>query len=462
MTTHPLHPVRSEKGVALIIVLLLLVVMMGLTTGLTLSGQTEIAMASNELSYAGARAAAEAGINRAMEKIMANTTTNLLATGVVPGIGNGPFTLGAYEYSFEILDDDNPALYAAPLSAMQLTQMGEQGNPALNSNAYLILRATGTGPRGTTLTVSRVLQSVMTPNITTSTATVLSNPAILVNGNLSMDGVNQVLGSQGNVHANGNITKSGSSGRVAGKLTASGTLTAGTFRADGTQGGGFPVIQVPDVKASDYAGLADWILTDTGTILRAGDNVQCGTKSGPTCPTGWTHSGGGNWSASGSMPSSATYYVKGSATMNGTGKSTLTAVSVIAEGNITLTGNGQFKPENPSKVQFVTNGDLSMGVDADDPLNVDGQILVREQFKIHGNSEFQGRVIVQDKDGATNAYNSSTGQGRRGSSMLSSNQMDGTMTVTYNGSLGDIVTTIVTTLAAPPTYTNNFSGWMEQ
>jgi type II secretory pathway component PulK len=61
MITHPMNPLRSEKGVALIIVLLLLAVMAGLTTGLTLNGQTEIAMAHNETYYAATRAAAEAG-----------------------------------------------------------------------------------------------------------------------------------------------------------------------------------------------------------------------------------------------------------------------------------------------------------------------------------------------------------------------------------------------------------------
>ena len=60
MTSHPMDPVRSEQGVALIIVLLLLAVMAGLTTGLTLNGQTEIAMATNEAYYAGARGAADA------------------------------------------------------------------------------------------------------------------------------------------------------------------------------------------------------------------------------------------------------------------------------------------------------------------------------------------------------------------------------------------------------------------
>ena len=66
MTIHPLNPVRSERGIALIVVLLLLGVMAALTTGLTLSGSTEVSMASNEMYYAGARAAAEAGMNRAV------------------------------------------------------------------------------------------------------------------------------------------------------------------------------------------------------------------------------------------------------------------------------------------------------------------------------------------------------------------------------------------------------------
>src|SRR5436190_11528369 len=102
MITHPMNLIRSEKGVALIIVLLLLAVMAGLTAGLSLNSQTEIAMAHNETYYAGARAAAEAGINRATEQIIGNTTTNLLTTKAIPVIGNGPFVLNnEYSYSFE-------------------------------------------------------------------------------------------------------------------------------------------------------------------------------------------------------------------------------------------------------------------------------------------------------------------------------------------------------------------------
>src|SRR6185436_13913143 len=213
MITHPMNPIRSEKGIALIIVLLLLAVMAGLTTGLSLSSQTEIAMAHNETYYAGARAAAEAGLNRATELIQ-NTTNpdyvllNLLVTKSVPGIGNGPFVLtNEYSYSFEILDDDDPALYngvalTGPKTTVgtQLNAMNENGDPNDDDNMRMILRATATGPHGTSVTIARVLEQVAFPDLPETTTI---NPAILVNGNLDLNGNSLVVnGTQGNVHAN--------------------------------------------------------------------------------------------------------------------------------------------------------------------------------------------------------------------------------------------------------------------
>ena len=101
-------------------------------------------------------------------------------------------------------------------------------------------------------------------------------------------------------------------------------------------------------------------------------------------------------------------------------------------------------------------------VDADDSVDMDGQIMVREQMKIFGNSEFQGRVMVEDRDSASNAYDAvSNPNGRKGSNNVDANTLNGNMTVTYNGHLGDIVTTIELP-AGPSTYTNNISGWLEQ
>ena len=76
-----MDPVRSEQGVALIIVLLLLAVMAGLTTGLTLNGQTEIAMATNEAYYAGARGAAEA---EAFGDVVVDIQVQFISIRIVP------------------------------------------------------------------------------------------------------------------------------------------------------------------------------------------------------------------------------------------------------------------------------------------------------------------------------------------------------------------------------------------
>jgi hypothetical protein len=109
----------------------------------------------------------------------------------------------------------------------------------------------------------------------------------------------------------------------------------------------------------------------------------------------------------------------------------------------------------------VTNGDFELGgtVDADDSIDMDGQIMVREQMKIYGNSEFQGRVMVEDRDHADNIYGPGNLNGNRGGDPLTENSLSGNMTVTYNGSLGGIDVTIP---GGPDTYTNTISGWMEQ
>ncbi|HEX6164581.1 MAG TPA: hypothetical protein VFZ31_14520 [Vicinamibacterales bacterium] len=472
MTTHPMNPVRSEQGVALIIVLLLLAVMAGLTTGLTLNGQTEIAMAHNEQYYAGARAAAEAGMNRATEQILGNITDNLMVTKAVPVIGNGPFNLtDEYSYTFEILDDDDPVLYGGaaltgPGPGTQLEAMAEDGDPNVDGNMRMVVRATATGPRGTMVTIARILESVAIPDLPTTTTI---NPAILVNGDLSIAGNTKVIGTQGNVHANEDVTGSGGSYEVAGNLTASGDLI-GDIHATGLTAGGMPPIPVPEIKVADYTGLATHKLTSTGAILvlSGGMWVPCFGKGATECPVGWSYSLATNtWSASGSMPTSgvnkSTYWVEGNVALNGTGKTAgFTQMSVLAEGNLTVQGNGKFKPGNESGIQFVTNGDfdLSGTVDADDSLDMDGQILVREQMRIAGNSEFQGRVMVEDRDHADNIYNAVTNpNGNRGGDPLEVNSLSGNMTVTYNGSLGGITVEIP---GGPDTYTNTISGWIEQ
>jgi len=415
-------------------------------------------MASNETYYAGARAAAEAGMNRAVNQIVdpANNLINLMVIGTpVPVIGNGPFNLNSqYTYRFEIRDDDDPVLYPSMTPAQlaaAIASMTENTNSNVDTNRRVMLRAIGTGPNGTTVTVSRVLQITEIPDLP-ETTTLISNPAILVNGDLDLNGNNfEVKGLRGNVHANGNIT--GNNTRISGDVTATGTVDP-RIDSGGVTAGNQPGISIPDIKAQDYINLADYKLKADGTIVNLATNTTL--TAAQRDATNWTFTGG-VWKAAGSSPLTATYYSETAVYIKGTGSNPPVAMSVIAEGSITIEGNGKFSPENGAGIQFVTNGDFDLGGTAtveDVTVDFDGQIMAREQIKLIGSTKFQGRVMAQNADSATNAL-------RQGVSTLASNVLGGSMTVTYNGHLGDIETTI-TIPGGASTYTNNIRGWIEQ
>jgi cytoskeletal protein CcmA (bactofilin family) len=478
MSNQPIVQSKSERGIALVVVLLLMAVLSGIATGFAMNGHVEAQMGQNEVYFAGARAAAEAGLNRSIVEILADTSHNLLcgADGVcddVPTaavnadngsiaflIGSaGPYALdtaGQYTYTVEVLDDDNDTLYETPLTPAQRTAMGENGIINNNSNDRLILRATGYGPNGTTVKIARVLETVDTPHTTTTTTRALSNPAFLVNGDLTAHGNIHIQGASGSVHANGNLVIDGNSADVSQNATSSGTFTTNqNWHAGGSQGGGRPTINVPDIHASDYMGLADYKLTSTGQIQNLVNNVWTNCNTGGCATTGFTFSGGA-WSIAGNSAGTGTYYVEGDVTISGSpngggtgNNATNLALSIISTGSINITGTPKFTPENSAKIQFVTDKDLTIGgnTDLDDPTIVEGQILVREQVAINGNPEFQGRVIVQNV--------TSTGG-------LTTNSISGNPTITYNGTLGAIETTNTNTITGATTYVNNVSGWMEQ
>lgn len=446
----------------MIIVLLLLAVMSGLATGMTLSSQVEIAMASNETFYAGARAAAEAGINRAIEAITADTTTNLLAgqDGAVDSAnpaaavnadngsiafmltGGSPYTLGTsgqYTYTIQIFDDDDPSLYDAPLTAAQLLAMNEDGSIYVNQNDRLILRATGIGPSGTTVTVSRILETVDTT--TTTDTTTITNPAILVNGDLTISGNPDILGANGSVHANGGLDINGTSLTVAQNATAAGVFDAPDgWHSGGSQGGGAPSVNVPTVNAADYQAYATHRLTSGGQVILVSTGL-------PVAGTGWTFAGS-TWSLGGSNAPTGTFYVEGSVTVSGNRGSNASplALSIIATGSITVSGNSTIRPENAAALQFVTDGDLVLSGNLDaDQTTVEGQSLVKEQLKISGNPDLRGQIIVAD---SASVFNEAT-----------SNVISGNPTITYDGSFAGLVTP--GDIIESTTYLNNVSGWME-
>jgi len=423
--TSPSGSAGSERGVALIIVLLLLAVMSGLATGLTVNGQVEIAMATNETYYAGARAAAEAGANRARAAIIADTSTNLLAgqDGAVDAtnpaaavntdngridfrLTGGPVyalgTTGQYTYTIQIFDDDDPSLYTTPLTAAQLDEMGgpgpatEDGTGFTNTNDRLVLQATGFGPSGTTVRVRRILSSsdssVPAPPNPPPTPV---NAAIIVDGDLQISGNPNINGDNGSVQANGNLILNGSPS-ISQNAFASGTYTVtGSPTVGVSSGGGQPTVTVPTVNAADYQYLATHRLTSGGDVILVSTGL-------PVSGTGWDFTGG-VWTISGNSAASGTYYVEGNAKVSGNpngplaGNNDPLALSIIATGSIEVSGNPTFTPQNSALYQFITDGDLKLGGNVDiDPTTVEGQSLVRNQLQISGNPDIRGRIIVKN------------------------------------------------------------------
>jgi len=450
-------------------------------------------MGQNEVYYAGARAAAEAGLNRSIVKITANTTTNWLAgndgafdavnLGAPENLDNGSlsFLLGAgphyvdaanqYWFEVQILDDDNPLAYTTPPTQNQRIAMGEatvanpDANPYVDVNRLLILRAIGYGPQGTVVRISRMIESNLTTETNNVNVPSLANPALLVNGDLTINGSVNIVGDSANVHANSDLTISGGGGlTVEGSATSTEGFTVnGSFTAAGAMGGGRPTITVPDIQAETYIDLANYKLASNGQIqvLSGGSWVHCTTTQ--CANSNWTFAAGsggsmGTWTLNSKTTTSATYYVEGHVNISGSpkgdGSEPNIALSLIALGNIDISGSPKFRPATDTGIQFITNGDFRLrgggDFDADNPndiAQVDGQIFVREQIDIAGSSVFGGRILVQDVASVQ--------------TLATSNVVAGSFELEYDGLLSQLETYTPTTITTS-SYVNNISGWMEQ
>ena len=138
---------------------------------------------------------------------------------------------------------------------------------------------------------------------------------------------------------------------------------------------------------------------------------------------GWVFHGVNGWNIPGNSASGGTYYVEGHATISGSPGTNLVpvAISIIAEGNIDISGNPDLVPDAP-EILFATDMDLKIGGNLDTPTNIEGQVLVHEQIMISGNPTLAGQVIVE------NAASVST--------LVTNNTISGNPTIVYNGLVG--------------------------
>ena len=434
---------RSERGVALIIVLMLSTVVAALTMTLTLSGQTHVAISHNHEMAARARTAAEAGLNHGLEVTSAYlrawqtngfADTSAAMSRMLRGPDNVTGTLandadnGSLEtwgiarpparvnfmpadgtsYEVRVFDEDDPAR-GLTLSAADRTRITENADTILDGNSRIIVRAIGYAPGDTRV----MLEAHLSP---------VALPAIVSNGSLDISGNPNVAGTHGSVHANINLSIGGSP-TIAKDATASQIFTtAGSATVGGDSGGGRPTVQVPPVNPMDHKAIADFILKSNGELTNQAGVVLC---TGALCKPiyGWEPDGATGWKLAGTTLAPGTYFVEGNATMSGNpGSAALPiACSIIATGSIDISGNPDLKPDAP-EIMFVAGGDLKITGGLTLPFNVEGMFLVHEQLFIAGNPDLNGQIIVENAPSVSN--------------LVVTNSISGNPTITYNGLVG--------------------------
>lgn len=437
----------EERGSALVSVLLLLMMMSALAAALTVSARTETFIARNHQSAAQARAAAEAGLSHAVQVVITNIaqwrqngfgsvdealdallvgpdgmsgTTgtdadngSLAALGIPLGTRLGIAGTVQAEYEVVLMDEDDPDR-DTPTQVLDDNDVtnDENGDPLDDANRILVIKSVGYAANDTLV----VMEAMISPGA--------DLPAILTNDDLEIDNNPIVTGVMGSVHTNGDLSINGNP-EISGDVTASGTYDeSGNPVIGGTATGGAKDITVPEVRASDYLSLADFILTSDGQLTLPNGAVICDASgNGHACEAnyGWEFKDANGWELENDK-AQGTYYVEGDVKVEGNPGSETdpVQVTIVTEGSIEINGNPHLTPETP-ELMFVTDGDLRINGNFEMPIDAPGQMLVHEQLRINGNAEIAGQLVVED---AADIHN-----------LVTENRIQGNPTITYNGGL---------------------------
>ncbi len=426
MTTGstPARPAHPEQGIALIGVLLLLVIVTTTTAALAVSGRTEIAISRNHEMATQAQVAAESGLNHAVDVTHTSLrrwqpngfatpsdamTSFLLGpdnlSGTVAtdadngsleamGIPRPPArlalagALGA-QYEARLCDEDDP-VRGLTLTAADLVRITENGQPTTDGNTQIVVQAIGYATDGSMTTLEALIVSV-------------DAPAIVSNGDLEIRGNTSIVGANGSVHANADLAVQGNP-IVSGDATASGGFSvSGSPTIGGYSGGGLSPYPVSSVSAIDYQWMADYILKSDGTMTNGDETMTiCDAwVDANACETAgymWVFAGANGWTASsvGVNSDDQTYYAETDVAMTGNmgNNGNPLNITLIAEGNIDIAGNGVLEADTPGLL-FVTDMDLKMA-GTRDQVGAEAQILVHEQISLQGNLSLRVGIVIED------------------------------------------------------------------
>lgn len=403
---------KSEQGIALVFVLIMLSVMTMIGLGITSVGMVATTVTVNAGETAGAMAIADAGLAHARRLILWQewpAINVLLQNGagvacdgdelsVVPAGAPAGFPAGVNDLipaagrafgggTYQVFVCDDHATDVNPVTGVL------DVNANLDVNRRIIVRSIGTSPTGATATVEQIYSSV-------------DLPAVIINGNVVATGNPNIMGAAGALHGNGSLEvagnacaqqyfSAGASVAVTGNSVGSG---AGCNAAPATQPDS-PPLNVPVLTADMYKPDADYWLNSNGTCWSklANANVLCGA-------IGWSYNAGSStWSdgPGGTVPP-GTYWVDGNVDMNGNHGSALLAMplTILAKGHVTVAGSPRTQPALFVPGLGVNNTGLSIVAGTDIQLVgntlqlVDSVYYAAHQLDVTGSPSITGQVIA--------------------------------------------------------------------
>ena len=221
------------------------------------------------------------------------------------------------------------------------------------------------------------------------------NPAILVNARAWISvATSPSRALPGSVHANGDLTVDGVSPEVSvnAALPRATTTPNDHFEPGGTSGGGYGDVDVPDIRRIGLSRAWPTSFCRATARCRNGNGTACGAS----CRRLDTLT-----AAYGKLPAmprlKVHFFAEGAVEISGkcTKRARQHQYRDVGESPPVPSGSRAARSSSPRAVdelQFVADGDFEMAraVDIDDPTQLEGQILVREQLRISGNPQFHG------------------------------------------------------------------------
>ena len=393
--------IKDERGNVLILSIVIVSILTTLGVTFTYLITHEYRNADWQLQWVQAYYIAEAGITQGC---------STLKNGVKGSGDNlGNFVMGA---DGEPNTDDDGVLSFGPkvdfgagsFSVRIADNDDGDGDNFSDSDDVLMFTSTGV--------VGKVERTI---NVTLTALPFVPNFAIISNGDFEISGNPTIAGDNGTVFTNNNLTISGSPDISQDALAGGNVNVSGHPTIGGEILSNFTTIPIPPVDPQFYRGNADYELRSDGGVF----DVAAGTLTYPGTFNGWQRVGS-RWKLSGNTGYDGTYYIEGSAEIVGGPGSEANPwrVSIIATGNIKISGNPYMLPETPDLL-FVAGRDIKIG--AASTQHYEGVMLAHEQIEIGGTPLIAGAMIAENAENLSN--------------LVRNNDIRGNATITYNGNL---------------------------